>query len=219
MLRWVGLLLWIGSSAYALPEGFVYVSTVSPDIVQEMRYAGSDNFIGQSIDGYVAPRAILSTPAALALKAVQDALHPFGLGLKLYDAYRPQRAVNHFVRWARDLHDTRMKDRYYPTIPKDRLFAEGYIAARSGHSRGSTVDLTLIDLHTHQAIDMGSDFDFFSPLSWVSDQRIDPRARAHRMLLQRVMEEHGWVHYDEEWWHFTLRHEPYPSTYFDFVVE
>jgi len=217
-MHWI-VLLWIGSSAYALPKGFVYVSSVAPDIVQEMRYGGSENFIGEPIDGYVAPRAILSTPAALALKEVQETLRPFGLGLKIYDAYRPQRAVDHFVRWARDVNDTRMKAHYYPTIPKDRLFTEGYIAARSGHSRGSTVDLTLIDLHTHQTIDMGSNFDFFSPLSWPKDGRIDAHARAHRMLLQWVMEAHGWSHYDAEWWHFTLRHEPYPSTYFDFPVE
>jgi D-alanyl-D-alanine dipeptidase len=206
------------AAAGALPAGFVYLDETVPDVRLELRYAGSHNFLGTKVEGYEAPRAILSRQAAAALAGVQAELKPFGLGLKIFDAYRPQRAVDHFARWARDLADVRMKPEFYPAVDKKDLFADGYIAARSGHSRGSTVDLTLAVLADGAELDMGTAFDFFSPGSWPEATGIPPAARAHRLLLRTLMEKHGFVPYEREWWHFTLRNEPFPDTYFDFPV-
>lgn len=202
-----------------MPQDFVYLDTVIPSIKLEMDYYTERNFIGKPIDGYIKPRAILTRPAADALRAVQQELSVFGLGLKVFDAYRPQRAVNHFVRWAGDLQDNSMKSQHYPHIDKSRLFKEGYIASRSGHSRGSTVDLTLVSLNGEETIDMGGIFDFFGPESWPTAPTPSPSQRAHRMLLQVLMEKHGFAPYSQEWWHFTLKNEPYPDTYFDFPVQ
>lgn len=202
-----------------LPDGFVYLDQAIPDLVIELRYSTRNNFVGQPVDGYRHAHAILSTPAAAALAGVQAALRPFGLGLKIYDAYRPQRAVDHFVRWGKDPDDRRTKPDYYPGVAKKDLFKEGYIAARSSHSRGSTVDLTVVYrdrtglLHK---LDMGSRFDFFGPASWPDSPRVSPQQRANRMLLRNLMTAHGFVPYAQEWWHFTLRDEPHPDTYFDF---
>ena len=203
-----------------LPKGFVYVDHVVPDIQIDMRYAARDNFVGEKIDGYLQARPILTQEAANALKKVQQELQAFGLGLKLFDAYRPQRAVDHFVRWAGDLKDTRTKKGFYPDVRKEDLFSEGYIAQRSGHSRGSTVDLTIVSLDdaTDVDLDMGGSFDFFGPQSWPAFKGISPAQRAHRMLLQAVMKKHGFRPYSKEWWHFTLENEPYPDTYFDFPI-
>lgn len=203
-----------------LPKGFVYVDEVIPDLLVDLRYATSRNFVGERIDGYQARRPILTREAALALAKVQEDLRRFGLGLKLFDAYRPQRAVDHFVRWAGDLKDTRMKGEYYPGVRKEELFREDYIAYKSGHSRGSTVDLTIAPLGGPVAreLDMGSGFDFFGPESWPEHRAISPEQRAHRMLLQTVMKKHGFRPYPKEWWHFTLENEPYPDRYFDFPV-
>ena len=202
-----------------LPAGFVYLDEVIPGLRQEMNYFSHDNFVGEPIDGYLKPHAILSLPAATALAAVQQDLSEYGLGLKIFDAYRPQRAVNHFIRWAHDLEDNRMKEKHYPFIDKSRLFEAGYISSHSGHSRGSTVDLTLIELHTGENLDMGGIFDFFGPESWSAAPTPKPSQRANRLLLRSLMEKHGFRHYDKEWWHFTLNNEPYPQTYFDFVVQ
>lgn len=204
--------------AGSLPHGFVYVSDVIPDITCESRYCSADNFIGRPIDGYIKPRCILTVEAARALRKVQADLKVFNLRLKIYDAYRPQRAVDHFVRWAQNLGDTTMKERNYPAIAKKDLFRKGYIAHRSGHSRGSTVDLTIIGDDGIE-LDMGSDFDYFSPLSWPDNPSIASSSRANRMLLQTVMKRHGFTHYAREWWHFTLEGEPFPQTYFNFPVE
>lgn len=205
--------------AEELPAGFVSLADVAPDILQEIRYYGEHNFVGAPVDGYLAPKAILTRPAAEALARAQEQLKPFGLGLKVFDAYRPQRAVDHFVRWAKDLQDTKTKAEFYPEVPKDELFERGYIASRSSHSRGSTVDLTLVSVPDGAELDMGSGFDFFSPMSWPTSQAVGAAQRAHRLLLRRVMLENGFAPYEKEWWHFTFKNEPYPQKRFDFPVQ
>ncbi len=221
-----GLFAWLlalsclaSAPALALPEGFVHLADVAPLAREEARYATADNFVGRPVDGYNAPRVVLSRPAAQALDKVARELAPFGLGIKVFDGYRPQRAVDHFARWAADLADQATKSRYYPDVAKERLFADGYIAARSGHSRGGTVDLTLIDLATGAELPMGTPFDFFGPESWPDHAGIPAPQRAHRLLLRQVMTRHGFRPLREEWWHFTLENEPYPDRYFDFPVE
>lgn len=216
---WTSLLL-ASVEAWALPAGFVYLDDSIPDIVVELRYRGSNNFLGRPVEGYQGDRAILSQAAALALSRVQADLRPFGLGIKIFDAYRPQRAVDHFVRWAQDTADTRMKAEYYPEVDKRNLFRDDYIAERSGHSRGSTVDLTLVTLAApHAALDMGTPFDFFGPASWPEHPALSEQQKANRLLLRTLMIKHGFRPYPKEWWHFTLEGEPHPETYFDFPVE
>ncbi len=202
-----------------LPKGFVYVKDIIPDIKIELRYYSTNNFIGKPIKGYKANELILSRNAAHALKRVLEEIETKGYCLKVYDAYRPQRAVNHFIRWAKDLNDTINKQVYYPGVKKKDLFKEGYIASLSGHSRGSTLDLTIIDKETNKEIDMGSSYDFFGTNSWVNYEDITKKQIANRQLLQTVMIKHGFINYPKEWWHFTLKEEPFPDTYFDFVVE
>jgi D-alanyl-D-alanine dipeptidase len=155
----------------------------------------------------------------MALGNVQDELLPFGLGIKIFDAYRPQRSVDNFVRWAADLSDTKTKVQYYPNVAKQDLFREGYIAAKSSHSRGSTVDLTIMELSSGAELDMGSPFDFFGPISWPESTIVQPAKLAYRLLLKTLMMKYGFKPYAQEWWHFTLVGEPYPDTYFDFPVE
>lgn len=206
-------------NAWALPDGFVYLDQAVPAIVTNARYAGSDNFVGAPVDGYRVPRVVLTAPAAEALRQAATALAPFGLGLKVFDGYRPQRAVNHFMRWAADLQDTRTKANYYPRVAKENLFSDGYIAEKSGHSRGSTVDLTLVDLTDGSELAMGTPFDFFGPESWPDDRRFDATVRANRALLRQVMLRSGFRPLAQEWWHFTLDPEPWPDRYFDFPIE
>jgi D-alanyl-D-alanine dipeptidase len=213
------VLMLINLDAKELPKGFSSVKEVIPTVELDIRYYSSNNFIGQPIDGYLAPKAILSNLAIKSLQKVQNALKPFGLGLKIFDAYRPQKGVDHFVRWGLDLNDTLMQNEYYPTVEKKNLFKEGYIAKKSGHSRGSTVDLTIIDLQTKTELEMGSPFDFFGKVSWVTYKNITPQQRANRMLLHNIMIQYGFNSYAQEWWHFTLKNEPYRSKYFDFNVE
>lgn len=200
------------------PHGFVDASTVVPRLAVEMRYAGDDNFVGRPIRGYEAPSCLLTRTAAEALIAVQGELAASGRGLKVFDCYRPERAVADFAAWARDADDQRMKAEFYPNVDKARLFELGYLAERSGHSRGSTLDVTIVDLATGAELDMGTPYDLFDPRSWPSDQSVSEAARANRMELQRVMVAHGFRPLREEWWHFTLENEPYPETYFDFPV-
>lgn len=202
-----------------LPGGFVYVTDVISDIKIELRYITSNNFVGKPIEGYVATKLILTLNATQSLKKVQDELETKGYCLKVYDAYRPQRAVNHFIRWAKDLNDTINKQRFYPDVKKQDLFKEEYIATRSGHSRGSTLDITILNNATNEELDMGSPYDFFGEVSWVNYQGITAQQKANRELLQTVMIKHGFRNYTKEWWHFTLQNEPFPDTYFDFVVE
>ena len=205
-----------------LPEGFVYVEEVIPNIRVELRYLTDDNFIGRPVDGYIKSRCILTMEAAHSLKKIQEELNRFDLGLKIYDAYRPQRAVSHFVRWAKDLGDVKMKRAYYPHVKKAELFRKGYIAARSGHSRGSAVDVTIVSIKESEGggeVDMGTGFDLFDPKSWPENTSMGADQRTHRLLLRTLMTKHGFQPYSKEWWHFTLEKEPYPDAYFDFPVE
>jgi zinc D-Ala-D-Ala dipeptidase len=199
------------------PAAFVDASIVVSGLIVEMRYAGAHNFVGRPIDGYGAPRCLLSRAAAGALAEVARDLAPRGLVIKVFDCYRPTRAVADFVRWARDPRDTAAKAEFYPDVDKRNLFRDGYIASRSGHSRGSTADLTLAQTDGSE-LDMGTHFDFFSPKSWPADPSVGAQARANRTLLAAAMRRRGFRPYDREWWHFTLRHEPFANTYFDFPV-
>ena len=202
-----------------LPKGFVYVKDVIPDLDVELRYFTPNNFVGKPIDGYKSNKVILTIESAKALKKVHEALQEQNLCLRVYDSYRPQRAVNHFIKWARDLNDTIKKQIFYPKVKKQNLFKAGYIASKSGHSRGSTVDLTIIDGNTGEPLDMGSPFDFFGKISWVNYDNISDEQKANRQLLKTFMSKFGFRNYSKEWWHFTLRGEPFPETYFDFQVE
>jgi len=202
-----------------LPEGFVYVKSLIPDLDVNLRYFSTHNFVGDTITGYKANRLILTEATAQALKLVQNDLQQQNLCLKVYDGYRPQRGVNHFITWARDLNDTINKAEFYPNVNKRHLFRDGYIASRSGHSRGSTVDLTIIDGITGEPLDMGSPFDFFGEPSWVDYDEITETQKANRLLLKSVMLKHNFRNYSKEWWHFTLRWEAFPKTYFDFEIE
>lgn len=204
-----------------LPEGFVYLDDYIPDIAVDLRYYSNNNFVGDTVDGYQTVKCIISLKAAEALRKVNDELNAKGFGIKVFDAYRPQQAVDHFVRWAKDLSDTLMKSVYYPEVDKSELFDKGYIAEKSGHSRGSTIDLTLIYLqgdNKGKELDMGTGWDFFGPKSWPSSDAVTEVQKEHRMLLQSVMVKHGFKPLKEEWWHFTLENEPFPETYFNFPV-
>lgn len=194
-------------------DAFADVAKLAPGVVLEMRYASEENFTGRPVPGYDAPRCLLTKEAANALTGVQKDLETMGLTLRLYDCYRPQTAVDSFVAWAADENDTLRKADYYPNLPKAELFPRGYIAEKSGHSRGSTIDLTI------DGIDMGSPYDRFYEISHTVSDLVDAPARANRLLLKLVMEKHGFKNYDQEWWHYTLVGEPYPDTYFDFPVE
>ena len=202
-----------------LPDGFTYLSEIDPTIKKELRYFTSNNFIGQPIDGYIKDSLIISTPAAKALKKIQTKLMLSGLSLKIFDAYRPQQAVDHFVRWAKVLNDTLMKQLYYPDVQKSELFTLGFIALKSGHTRGSTVDLSIVDIKTNRELDMGSSYDFFGEKSHPFYKKITDKQMKNRMLLRSIMIKNGFIPYDNEWWHFTLKDEPYPTTYFNFTIE
>jgi D-alanyl-D-alanine dipeptidase len=214
------LAIFFAQTAFAeeRPAAFVDAASVVPGLMADIRYAGSHNFVGRPIDGYEAPRCLLTQAAADALAAVARDLASRSLHIKAFDCYRPTRAVANFMRWARDLNDTAGKAEFYPNVDKRTLFRDGYIASQSGHSRGSTADLTLAQADGHE-LDMGTPFDFFSPKSWTSDPSISVEAHANRMLLATAMRRRGFRGYDKEWWHFTLRGEPFPETYFDFPVK
>lgn len=221
-MKWIFYLLLLFSfkiQSQTLPKGFSYVNAIEPTIQKELRYCTNNNFIGTSINGYEESKLITTTQTAKALKKVQNELLKKGFSLKIFDAYRPQTAVNHFVKWARVINDTLMKQQYYPNVNKRNLFKEGYIASKSGHSRGSTVDLTIIDLKTNKELDMGSPYDFFGTPSHITYQNITKQQKENRQLLQNTMLKHGFRPYPNEWWHFTLRNEPFPKTYFDFPVK
>src|SRR5215813_13566587 len=207
------------TSAIGNNDGFVDVKEFIPSAQLDIRYYTTNNFVGSRIDGYDAPKCLLTREAAVALKNVQEELARNGQSLKIFDCYRPQHAVDHFMRWAKDSSDQKMKSKYYPSIDKENLFKNGYIAAKSGHSRGSTLDLTIIDLESNRELDMGTDFDFFDPLSHTVNSRIGKSQQDNRIDLKSVMERNGFENLEEEWWHFTLKNEPYPDQYFDFKVE
>jgi D-alanyl-D-alanine dipeptidase len=206
-------------SSQTLPKGFSYVSEIDATIKKELRYATSNNFIGKPIDGYLKDSLIISTPAAKALKKIQTKLMLSGLSLKIFDAYRPQQAVDYFVRWAKVMNDTLMKQLYYPDVEKSELFTLGFIASKSGHTRGSTVDLSIVDVKTNKEVDMGSSYDFFGEKSHPFYKKITEAQMKNRMLLRTIMIKNGFIPYDNEWWHFTLKDEPYPTTYFNFLIE
>lgn len=201
-----------------LPEGFVYIKDVIPSVREDIRYAGYHNFVGCPVDGYAAPLGVLHVSAAMALREAAAAFEKQGLYLLIYDAYRPQRAVDHFVRWAADPADVKTKEEFYPTLDKSELFPKGYIAVRSGHSRGLTVDLTLTDKDGNE-LDMGGGFDWFSKISAHDYDGLTQEQKANRELLRRGMLEAGFGDYVEEWWHYTYRHGPQLCEYYDFPID
>jgi D-alanyl-D-alanine dipeptidase len=223
------------------PADIIDVSQAVPGVLLDIRYFGSHNFLGRPVTGYEAPKCLLTRKAAAGLARVQEQLLPLGLSLKIYDCYRPQRGVDHFVAWAKDADDTLTKAEFYPTLDKKVLFPKGYIAAKSGHSRGSTVDLTIVALpaadqpqfdparqvecfkparerYPDNSLDMGTGYDCFHALANPLNLEVGPEQRAHRALLKTLMEAQGFKISPEEWWHFSLKDEPYPDTYFDFPV-
>lgn len=199
-------------------SGFVVLADYVPSIIQEIRYYSTYNFIGDRIDGYEEPCALLTVEAARALKSVSGELASQGFRLKVFDAYRPAAAVKHFVQWSVDDLDLRMKPFFYPDLDKADLFQRGYIASKSSHSRGSTVDLTLLDMRTGKEVDMGSPFDLFSEVSHPDYRGITDEQYVNRMYLRDAMVRNGFTPILCEWWHFTLADEPYPETYFEFPV-
>ncbi|GAA4337611.1 M15 family metallopeptidase [Pigmentiphaga soli] len=216
-----------------MPGGFVHLTDIAQTVRLDIRYHGSNNFLGRPVQGYDAPTCILSRQAAQRLLAVQRELHPQGLTLKVFDCYRPQQAVNDFVAWSRDPEDQRTKPDFYPDLPKEALFDKGYLAARSSHSRGSTVDLTLAALQPEAdgaglptrgpltaegEVDMGTPFDLFDPRSNTEHADLPGHVRHNRSFLKGLMARHGFRNLPEEWWHYTLENEPYPDTYFNFPV-
>ena len=229
------------NSPNVLPEGFSYLSQLDSSIQQDMRYLGTNNFLGRPVAGYEAGECILTDPAAEALVLVQEAVTTLGYSLKVYDCFRPQRAVDDFVQWAADPLDDVMRTSYHPDVPKDELFSRGYIASQSGHSRGSTVDLTLVPLGTtvpvadplsrqfdcrasqserfpDNSIDMGTGYDCFDLRSHTDDIAVGAEVLQRRHLLRDLMEAAGFSNYEQEWWHYTLNDEPFPDQYFDFPV-
>ena len=226
-----------------MPHDFVNIKEVIPSIILDIKYYTPHNFVGERIDGYNAPKCFLTKQAALALKNVQEELRKYSLSLKLYDCYRPQRAVNKFIDWAEDPDDTKMRREFYPDIDKNNLFSQDYIAKKSGHSRGSTVDVTIVSIPTppeekyiagqdlrpcywpkekrfkDNGIDMGTGFDCFSEFSHTENNQINIQQRVNRIALKAIMEKCGFINVESEWWHYTLKDEPYPNTYFDFVIE
>ncbi len=226
-----------------IPKRFMDIQEVIPDVVMDIRYFTPHNFVGEKIDGYEAPKCFLTEDAANALAKVQKNLKEYSMSLKIYDCYRPQRAVDHFVRWAADIDDRRMKAEFYPDVDKKNLFNDGYIASKSGHSRGSTMDITIVPIPTPRqeefktgqklkdcrlsaskrfkdnSINMGTGFDCFDPLSHTANPKLGVEAKRNRLLLKTLMEKHGFKNYKNEWWHYTLKDEPYPKKYFDFVIK
>ncbi len=224
------------------PRGFVALEAVDPTVLRDLRYTTAHNFVGEPVDGYHQPVCLLTRSAARALHRAQTRLLRRGYSLKVYDCYRPQRAVDHFVRWARDPVDERMRAEFHPRVDKSRLFADGYVAERSGHSRGSTVDVTLVRLPAaptrpyvpgealvdcaapraerfpDASLDMGTGYDCFDTLSHTDDPRVRGAARRNRDALRGVLAAEGFVNLPQEWWHFTYRPEDFPDTYFDFPV-
>ncbi|MFI9503390.1 M15 family metallopeptidase [Nocardia sp. NPDC052566] len=223
-------------------SAFVSITDIAPTILVEARYYGDHNFMGTRVNGYEAPKCLLTRQAAEALAKVQQELQPMNLTLKTYDCYRPQRAVDHFVTWAKDLGDVKMKKEFYPSVDKANLFRDGYIAEKSGHSRGSTLDLAIVAIPTavpepyrdgdplrectlpadqryrDNILDFGTGYDCFDPLANTANPVVGGTQRGLRALLVDLMDEYGFKNLAEEWWHFTLRQEPFPDHYFDFPV-
>ena len=212
------ILLFFICSCSDLPSGFIYINDIDKTIQTDLRYSTKDNFTGRIVDGYKSNRAIISYDAAKSLVQVQNELRKRYLSLKIFDAYRPQRSVNYFINWSKDLSDSINKIIYYPKINKSQLFPMGYIAERSGHSRGSTVDLTIVNNKTNKELDMGTPYDFFGPESSTDFSNITDKQRSNRILLLEAMTKNGFKNYPKEWWHYTLELEPF-NHYFNFVIE
>ena len=209
------------SLAQELPENFVLIKDFVPSILVEMRYGTNNNFTGKPIPGYESRQAVITITTASALKKVQKELNKLGLGLKIFDAYRPQKAVDYFIKWSDQPSDTVMKNKYYPNLKKETLFDLGYIALKSGHTRGSTVDVTLLYVsgpEKGKEVDMGSVWDLFGVRSGYAYEAVSNSQKENRKLLRELMITHEFLPYDKEWWHFSLNNEPYPNTYFDFIV-
>ncbi|MDG2173179.1 MAG: M15 family metallopeptidase [Flavobacteriaceae bacterium] len=201
-----------------IPDGFVYINDIDSSIKIDLRYSTLNNFTGKIIDGYKSNNAIISIQAAKALSQVQTDLLTRNLSLKIFDAYRPQMAVNYFINWSEDLSDTINKSLYYPKIEKSQLFPLGFIAEKSGHSRGSTVDLTIIDIKTNNELDMGTPYDFFGAESATNFINITDKQKSNRLLLLETMTRNGFENYSKEWWHYTLKEEPF-NDYFNFIID
>lgn len=202
-----------------LPPNFVYLKDYIPDLKLDLRYSKSNNFVGRRILGYDKEECIVTKKCAIQLKKVNEELRKYDLTILIYDAYRPQKAVYDFVLWSRDSKDIIMKENFYPNIPKSELFKRGFIASKSRHSSGSTVDLTLYSLNRNEVLDMGSTYDFFGAKSYVSYTDLTKEQKANRLFLQKIMQKFGFRSYYKEWWHFTLREEPFKNHYFDFNVQ
>lgn len=201
-------------------SGFVILSEYVPDIIEEVRYHTTYNFIGDKIDGYDDPIILVVLEAALALQKANEEAKKLGYAFKVYDAYRPQTAVDHFVRWAKDINDTKMKEIFYPETKKEELFEKGFIASKSGHTRGSSIDLTLFDLKTGKEVDMGGVFDNFGDVSHSNyTEGLTEEQINNRKILRKIMCENGFKGINSEWWHFNLIDEPYPDTYFTFPID
>lgn len=230
------LLLGLAPLGYALPQGFVYLHDIDPTIIEDIRYAGNNNFMGQPIPGYHVARCVLTRDAAYKLKEAQRSIRKQGYSLKIYDCYRPQRAVNTFYKWSQQPTDLHMKRLFYPREEKTTLFKKGYIAQSSGHTRGSTVDITLVrtpdgnknlksvphscpSTMNDNSLNMGTSFDCFDISTQVFYPGLSDEQKRNRMVLRKLMINHGFVPYSMEWWHFTLAKEPYPNTYFNFPVQ
>jgi D-alanyl-D-alanine dipeptidase len=235
-------LLSFNSKAQTLPKNFTYLADIDPSIIQEMRYFGNHNFIGKKIDGYLAPKCILTIPAAKALAKVQAELKTFSMSLKVYDCYRPTRAVEQFIAWSKDPNDVKMKAEFYPKLNKNTLFRDGYISEKSGHSRGSTVDLTIVELplkpqetyhegdklrncalpaskrFKDNSVDFGTGYDCLDPLSHPTNPHLGMLQKQRRLMFKSLMEKNGFRVLPTEWWHYTLNDEPFPDQYFDFEI-
>lgn len=209
------------NNCFALPNGFVYLKDVDPSIIQDIRYYTNNNFVGHPIAGYDAPQCILTKKAALKLAKIQQKLKLQSLSLKVFDCYRPQMAVNQFISWSKDPLDQKMKSDYYPNVNKEDFFKLDYVAAKSGHTRGSTVDLTIVHLSDEESpieLKMGTHFDYLDPASHPLQPNLSETARRNQLFLRNVMFQAGFKPILTEWWHFTLKDEPYPDTYFNFPV-
>ena len=200
-----------------LEDGFVYLNDIDDSIIVDLKYYSSENFTGRLVDGYLANKAILTNEACIALSNAQKDFNKLGYSLILYDAYRPQSAVDFFVRWSTNLNDTLFKNLYYPDIKKSNLFKLGYIAYKSGHSRGSTIDVSLVDITTNKEIDMGTIFDYFGIESHTFYDNLTENQKANRLLLYEIMSNNGFQNYSKEWWHYTLKNEPFQK-YFNFLI-
>ena len=241
VIVFVGCVSLHGLGDELVPDAFINVQSIAPDIQLEMRYVTDDNFVGAPVDGYLDPICYLARPAAAALAKVQETVTRDGYGLVMFDCYRPQRAVNHFVRWSEGK-GAATKQQYFPDLDQSQLFELGYIAKRSGHSRGATVDVGLLKLSSNHSgddfgrerpakcqhrferskaeghVDFGSDYDCFDAMSHTASQEVSQHAITNRRYLVEVMARFGFENYDKEWWHFTYRPEPFPETYFDFPI-